>query len=193
MSETIQIVTHECGRAILAPAPVDELLALSKLWKTQGFKFMSSSIAERLGAAIAVVRDEAGEKKWQSEIGIDFDGPDWLLSGDTGTSSMTIYSVMSGRGSPRGGRGDAPYDPADFGRCYRLLKRYPEWVPKLQRVADAYPIWRGLVTHWQELCSLYESEANPDAKGFGTGRAPKLYEMIRRLRKESEIAKAAAV
>ena len=52
---------------------------------------------------------------------------EWLMSGDTGISSETICAVMTG--SKKGGvfGADIPHDVADFGRCYRLLKNFPEW------------------------------------------------------------------
>lgn len=41
---------------------------------------------------------------------------DWLLGGDTGVSSKTILSVMTGSEMARPG---APLDGDDFGRCMR--------------------------------------------------------------------------
>lgn len=95
----------------------------------------------------------------------------WLQNGDTGTSSKTIWSVMMGT-TPE--RADIPYDPADFGRCYRLLKVMPEWTSRLGEVADKYPAWRPFVAAWQELTDLYEREL-PD------GYAPLLYARMRAL------------
>jgi hypothetical protein len=187
MDTRYEIVIHEHGRAIVGSVPVTDMTALSKSWEQAGFKIMAFSIAERLGAAIAVARDEEGAKKWEADLGINFDGPDWLLSGDTGISSKTIYSVLTGKRSAGGRDGDAPYDPDDFGRCYRLLKRYPHWVEQLPKVAEAWPIWREFVPRWKEMCALYESEAMPDEKGFAKAgsRAPKLYELIQAARKSA--------
>lgn len=94
----------------------------------------------------------------------------WLLSGDTGISSTTIWSVMMGE-KPSGGGGfgpSVPWDPSDFGRCYRLLKRFPAWRKRLGEVADALPDWAPLVREWDELERLYEQE-------LPTGSAPTLY------------------
>jgi hypothetical protein len=50
---------------------------------------------------------------------------EWLQGRDTGTSSVTICSVITGLPSHHG-HYDVPHDPDDFGRCYRLLKLLPE-------------------------------------------------------------------
>jgi len=59
---------------------------------------------------------------------------EWLHGLDTGVSSETIYSVMTGHNVLTCGEGDAPHDPGDFGRCYRLLKLFPEWRERLAEV-----------------------------------------------------------
>ena len=101
---------------------------------------------------------------------------EWLFAGDTGVSSLTIFSVMTNRPEVLGRFGaDAPYDPGDFGRCHRLLERFPEWRERLPEVADRYPVWRDLVREWAELTALYEKE-------LSSGRAPALYQRIRELR-----------
>lgn len=89
----------------------------------------------------------------------------WMVSGDTGTSSITIWSVMRGV-TPR--HADIPYDPDDFGRCYRLLKVMPSWRARLGEVADRYPKWRPFVDAWDELTALYEEE-------LASGYLPRLY------------------
>ena len=104
---------------------------------------------------------------------------EWALGGDTGVSSLTIYSVMTGhRWAGWGCRDfDAPYDPADFGRCYRLLKLFPHWRPRLGEVAAACPRFAGIVREWNALCELWEKESP-------TGTCPQLYARIQELRAE---------
>lgn len=80
---------------------------------------------------------------------------DWLLSGDTGTSSETICAVMTGS---KIGHASPPSDGGDFGRCYRLLQHFPEWRARLHEVAERYPEWTGLVREWDALTALYEDE-----------------------------------
>lgn len=76
----------------------------------------------------------------------------WLLSGDTGTSSMTLCAAMLGL---KNGYASTPSDIGDFGRCYRLLEFIPEWRTQFDKVAQVYPVWAGLVKNWAKLERLY--------------------------------------
>lgn len=101
----------------------------------------------------------------------------WLRSGDCGVSSKTIWSVLSGL--PLGlyhreGTRGVPQDPSDFGRCYRLLERFPGWRERLGEVVARYPEWEGLVARWDELSALYEEEVEKDS-------APKLYAAMKEI------------
>jgi len=91
----------------------------------------------------------------------------WLASGDTGVSSATIWSVMTGFPGSYGWY-DTPHDPDDLGRCVRLLDRFPAWRSRMPEVALRYPRWAPLVEVWGELEALYREEAP-------TGKAPRCY------------------
>jgi hypothetical protein len=92
----------------------------------------------------------------------------WLAGGDTGTSSLTIWSVMTGQPMPKGRCPGIPRDPADFGRCHRLLETFPAWRARLPKVAERFPAWAGLVAAWDELTELYLEE-------LPSGQGPRLY------------------
>lgn len=96
----------------------------------------------------------------------------WLKNGDTGTSSLTIWRTLMGE-TPEDA--DVPHDPADFGRCYRLLKVMPSWRARLPEVAAKYPAWKRLVEAWDELTALFDEEAP-------SGTCPKLYARMQALR-----------
>lgn len=96
----------------------------------------------------------------------------WLTNGDTGISSETIWSVLTGHPVRRAG---VPRDPQDFGRCHRLLKVMPAWRARLPEVAAKYPEWKPLVDAWDELTALYEEE-------LPKGRPAKLYDRMKELR-----------
>lgn len=83
----------------------------------------------------------------------DGDFMQWLQNGDTGVSSETIWSVMTGHPVRRY---DIPYDPSDFGRCYRLLKVMPSWRERLTEVGAKHPRWMPFVRAWDELTALFE-------------------------------------
>lgn len=105
---------------------------------------------------------------------VEGDAMAWLANGDTGTSSLTIWHTLMHSGKTTK-YSDVPYDPDDFGRCYRLLKVMPQWRARLSEVAARYPAWAPLVDAWDELTALYESEAP-------SGKAPRLYARMRQLR-----------
>lgn len=81
----------------------------------------------------------------------------WLKGRDTGISSCTIYAVMTNTPTPMSCY-DVPHDPDDFGRCYRLLKLFPDWKARLPEVAQQFPIWAPLVREWDTLTAMYEAE-----------------------------------
>lgn len=106
---------------------------------------------------------------------------EWIISGDTGRSSKTIWAVMMGvvpKEYPWY-KFDTPGDPADFGRCYRLLQHFSEWKERLSEVAKTFPEWTPLVREWDSLTALWEEEIKNE-----DGRAPKLYDKMKKLNGE---------
>ena len=101
---------------------------------------------------------------------------EWADGRDTGVSSMTISSVMENQPS-RYGHYAIPYDPADFGRCYRLLKLFPQWLERLPEVAQRHSEWVPFVSEWARMTELYEQE-------LPSGKCPKLYELMKSLREK---------
>jgi hypothetical protein len=103
----------------------------------------------------------------------------WLAGGDTGISSKTIWSVMTGRAfDDARWHPSIPHDPSDFGRCHRLLEQFPTWRERLGEVAAQHRSWTKLVEAWDELTALYVEE-------FPSGRAPKLYARMQELKAEA--------
>ena len=97
---------------------------------------------------------------------------EWIAGRDTGASSATIWSALTGSPSPDG-RYDVPHDGADFGRCYRLLDLFPEWRPRLVEVAVKHPAWTPFAREWAALTALYETDSDD------------LYAAIKRLESEA--------
>lgn len=83
---------------------------------------------------------------------------EWAMKKDTGTSSETIWWVLSGLKAIPGCRylGNPPLDSEDFGRCHTLLKMAPEWRPRLGEVAKRFKAWEPVVEAWDRLESLYD-------------------------------------
>ena len=98
----------------------------------------------------------------------------WLLSDDTGASSLSICAHMLGEPC----EGYAPSDCSDLGRCLRLLDLVPEWTPRLHEMATYGPDWKGLIDQWEQIVHLYHNEGgvpfNERPRSPETYRAMKL-------------------
>lgn len=81
----------------------------------------------------------------------------WLKRGDVGTSSRTIYGVMTQHPLPSADA-DIPHDPSDFARCKALLDLIPEWRGALHQVFGNYPAWEPYVEKWPELEKMLAEE-----------------------------------
>ena len=103
---------------------------------------------------------------------------EWLLGRDRGISSETIFGVMVRIALDCV---DVPHDPADFGRCYRLLERFPEWKQRLQEMAEAWPAWAPFVREWSKMEEIY-------LRDLPTGRSDELFEFMRKLEEEAFLA-----
>lgn len=180
---------HELGIVVRGELPIDSLVKLTAAWKKRGYDTVAFGVATALGATIAVcaAKDVA---EWEAEINqqvgqrmLGDQELTWLYGTDAGISSMTIFSMLASSEGVRtaaniwlNGRHNVPHDPADFGRCHRLLERFPGWSERLGQVADHWPRWKPLVDNWDRLTALYLEESP-------TGKCPKLYAEMKRLEK----------
>lgn len=92
----------------------------------------------------------------------------WMRSGDTGVSSETMALIAMG--ATRGDF-DAPYDPADFGRCYRLVKANPVIKESFAKISELVPQFKPILKNWEICCKIFERD-------FPTGKSDELYKMI---------------
>jgi len=97
---------------------------------------------------------------------------EWLISHDTGVSSLALCAVELG------GKFDFlnwPIDPSDFGRCVRFLNKCVT-IPKglLADMAAQSDEWQTIYHHWDELLDLWNEEKDLE-------RAPKLYKRMKEL------------
>lgn len=83
---------------------------------------------------------------------------EWLNSWDTGISSKSIFHYMT-LGAKSGG---PPSDPADLGRCLRLLERFPEWKPRMPEMASVGRGWDQIMPKWDDIVASFFREAGGD-------------------------------
>jgi hypothetical protein len=123
-----------------------------------------------LQRATAIANQEVGNR---TVSGAAFD---WLVSGERGSSSEHIFSVVLGLEFQSRG---FPADPADFGRCRKVCEQVPEVAAGLAKMRAVSKRWDNLVSNWDTLCTLMDSESPSWREGLGT--APKTYEAIQAL------------
>lgn len=100
----------------------------------------------------------------------------WVVGGDTGSSSHAIWQCMVDAPEKQA---YCPYDPADLGRCLRLLELVPEWKPELHLLQSVSPQWKALVDNWKELHEMMEDESGIDWSKSKS--APKTYERMKEI------------
>jgi hypothetical protein len=93
---------------------------------------------------------------------------EWMRSWDTGMSSKTIWYQMMNQLSPDP---RFPWDPDDFGRCYRLLDAFPAWRTRFEEMRTVKG-WAKFVDAWPELERLYREE-------LPQGDGPKLFALMK--------------
>lgn len=105
---------------------------------------------------------------------------EWIGSGDTGLSSKAIMLWLSARTKDQMWGAYTPSDPADLGRCLRLLERIPEWKERMPEMAEAGGMWPTFVKHWDEMADLMREEVGIDwSKGR---RAERTYAFMKTVR-----------
>ena len=107
---------------------------------------------------------------------------EWIVRGEVGTSSRTIWAALTGAVSQGKGSGyfDVPFDPSDFCRCRKLVQQCNISTNDLQRVKDVFPWYGPYIDNWDTLNELYDLEAH-------TGKCEKLYDYMQTLHEESMI------
>ena len=98
----------------------------------------------------------------------------WIVSGDTGISSETMWAAINGVENHWKG---VPHDPSDFGRCYRYVNTCCITREQMEIVKIYHPPFTPFIDNWDNICKLYESEQH--------GRMVKTYDYIKSLLEES--------
>lgn len=184
-SAEYRIEKTEFGHLVFAKRlPLDALMKINEELNAGDKLMMVAGIARALGAFMAVCAPENVEpwRKAVNEAAVARANGDaelaWLWSTDTGISSETIYFALASKGQDellaRDFRVGYPHDPDDFGRCHRLLERFPEWRTRLDEVKHTCVEWAYFAPHWPELTALYLEE-------LPSGSCPRLYDRMQEI------------
>lgn len=98
----------------------------------------------------------------------------WLAGDDTGLSSRALLAHMESNelvliANGRFGM-SYPHDPADLGRCIRLMDIEPTYRSRILEMSRYSQQWAQLAAHWDELEALYHEEVPTH-----WGKAPRTY------------------
>lgn len=111
------------------------------------------------------------EKTWSEPV-VDSKGKTekenadwWLINGEHGISSETMFKYLDGRDITRG-KECTPSDPDDFKRCYKLLQAVPQWKSQLHKMKAVSPVWEKLVDNWDKLTEMYEQNVRENWKNY---------------------------
>lgn len=117
----------------------------------KGFEKACITALEAAGCALGYDTSMPGADKSIIER-----GEAWLLDGQVGMSSKSIYCHMTGR-EPEDGY-SYPCDPDDLNRCLLLLELIPEWRSRMPEMAAHGKKWAGLVSDWPTLAGCFIRE-----------------------------------
>lgn len=176
------------------PQPLDFLSKASKM-SGQG-AVLDQDVARMAGATFAIGQPKLfAELRQRLEMGaliaqkqdtphLSLAATNWLANGRRGTSSNTMFTVMTGVDALRDSRPSHPYDPDDLDRCLALLHDVPELRPKLPLMAKASPAWAALIGVWDQLEALHIAEVG---LGWTKGKsAVETYKLMRTVLKAAE-------
>lgn len=107
---------------------------------------------------------------------------EWLAGGDTGVSSRTMALWLAFGVADKVWPRSHPADPADFGRCIRLLQTIPFLRRRLHCMGSISAEWRALVARWNDVDAVFEQEAGEARLSrFGNWRAPETYALMKEI------------
>jgi len=99
----------------------------------------------------------------------------WLGSRDTGRSSKALAFELLGVAYDDASF--APVDPADLGRCLRLIRLAPAVRACVDRLARKYKGWAKAAAVWDEIADSMEDEVGIDWENGQS--APRTYRLMK--------------
>lgn len=182
------------GVVVLAfqPQPLDFISKAAKLCGPDAV--MDPDVARMAGANLAAgtpavlaalrTRLEAGaiaaSEKETRGLALPAGAVEWLAAGERGTSSNTMFAVLTGIEAARDGHRGHPRDSADLRRCRLLLEAVPALAERLALMRNESPEWAALAAAWEEICRVMDDET-PDWRDPNcNGVASRTYELIKK-------------
>jgi hypothetical protein len=151
------------------PLPIDDIAKFKHCVCPMGCKTGAIQWGSKPQLVSAV--DDAGKSPSKRVM-------EWLASGDTGVSSESLaFEFMGTKRKGASGIGH-PHDPADLGRCLRLIHRVPEVRRCVDSLATEDEGWAKCAAVWDEIAASMADEVGIDwSKGK---QAPITYKLMER-------------
>ena len=109
---------------------------------------------------------------------------EWIVTESVGVSSKTMWACLKNIDVTKK-YGDKPYDPGDFSRCYKLVKKCNLTFPELYVISEKLPYWKPYIDNWHKLTEMYEENVK-----WGWDKKKRdeigMYEYMRVLREASD-------
>lgn len=167
-----------------------ELIGVITNWltKERGIKEMNSRQYNAVIKAADIVIDAMNKPHESATEGMGLKA--WLASDDTGVSSRYMAAALAPLAGlppwiPKSNHfRPFPHDPADFGRCVRLLEAVPELRPHIAELADPKHghVWNAIAAEWETLEQWYTED-------LPSGRSYRVCKRLQEMDKEGLIRK----
>lgn len=108
---------------------------------------------------------------------------EWIVNGEVGISSKTMWAALVGvipENSGKGFKFDVPHDPDDFRRCKLFVEQCGLTSQDLKIIKMRVSWFAPFIDNWAELNRLY-AEESPN------GECPKLYAFMKELEEQSMV------
>lgn len=92
-----------------------------------------------------------------TQYGFDQQARQWLIDGETGSSSMAILHMAYEGGDKE--EKSHPHDVSDLRRCRLLLEEVDQARDSFYGMAHVSTPWSNLVANWDEICQLMDEES----------------------------------
>ncbi len=104
----------------------------------------------------------------------------WLLTGERGISSETVFSYLTGIDVMDGWDYSHPRDPADLRRVRLLFLQVPTLFYSFYHMRRVSLQWLNLIANWDELCIIMDNEC-PLWQKMPCNHASKTYAFLQKI------------
>lgn len=129
-----------------------------RLCRSVGVTPSPSMKPQVLEDAVEALKKTAGAPCAPKTVGEALTYLAWAVGEDHGASSSAMFTRLTGLPSDDGAIGSWPFDLDDFGRCVRLVERFPVFAQHLEYLRGISSQWDHIVSNWPRLVQAYQHD-----------------------------------